>query len=177
MDTINEQWKVIRSVDTGKHKYAVSTLGRILNFTTNNIVMCKVKKETHYSYKCLVIMIKGKKKYYKVHRLVAVHFLNNYKNKTHIKFTTNDRTNCSIFNIKWSDKSEIMTTSKVGGNNKSGHRNITKLECGRFKVRKHYRGSSIARIFNTLEVAIEFRDNCDVEKIVNRRKNAFNSCV
>jgi len=174
MDIVNtsekEIWKIIRSVETGKHKYAVSHLGNIVNLTTNNIVSCKMKKEAKYTYKCLIVMILGQRRYFKVHRLVAEHFLSNPYGKTHIKFNSEDRTDCRIYNIKWANKSELMLSLTTGSNSLTGHRNIS-MRNNKFLVRKSYLGKSRSKQFATLEAAILWRDSFDIKKEMLKRED------
>ena len=114
-------------------------------------------------------MIAGKRKYFKVHRLVAQHFLSNPYGKTHIKFKSEDRTDCKIYNIKWANKSELMLSLKTGSNSSTGHRNIS-MKGDKFLVRKSYMGKSKSKQFIKLEDAIKWRDEFNIKNEMIKRQ-------
>jgi hypothetical protein len=61
---------------------------------------------------------KGKKKEFRVHRLVGKNFLLNYENKPEINHIDSDKTNNNISNLEWSTTSENITHSIRAGTHK-----------------------------------------------------------
>lgn len=83
--------------------YDISTLGRIRNNKTGNII--KPDKEEK-GYCRLTIKVNGKKKHYAVHRLVALAFIPNPENKAQVDHIDNDKTNNKVNNLQWVSNKE-----------------------------------------------------------------------
>ena len=94
-----EEWKVINDFPN----YLVSNMGNVKNNTTQNIFSPNQDKDGY-----LTIGIYDnlkKRKYYRIHRLVAIHFLpnlNNYEEIDHINHNVNDN---RLINLRWCDRS------------------------------------------------------------------------
>ena len=155
-----EQWKKIQSIETGKHIYSVSSLGRIYNHSHEKIKEGVLKHEGVYSYKCLVFQHNGIKKYHKIHQLVGEHFLDNEKQLPCLGFKDGDRTNCRLDNLEYLTHSQIAF-NRYSARSNTGHRNITQVGA-RFKVRKHYQGKSKSKTFSSIEEAIKFRNEFNI---------------
>lgn len=83
--------------------YDVSTCGRIKNNKTGNII--KPDKEEK-GYRRLTIRVKGKRKHYAVHRLVALAFIPNPENKPQIDHIDGDKSNNRADNLRWCTNKE-----------------------------------------------------------------------
>jgi hypothetical protein len=116
--------------------YLVSDLGRIIRserITTSNRplkrkVLNPSKTSTGYLEVCL--SIKGVKKNYRVHRLVAKAFLENKENKPCVNHKNSIRSDNRAVNLEWVTVKEnnIHAFEKGNGNTKKGNEsNLSKL--------------------------------------------------
>ena len=156
----NERWELIRSIETGKHEYSVSTFGRIYNHSHQKIKEGVLKHEGPYTYKCLIFQFNGVKKWHKIHQLVGEHFLDNDEQLPCLGFKDGDRTNCRLDNLVYRTYSE-MALNRFSSRSATGHKNI-QMYGERFKVRKHYKGRSKSKICDTIEEAIEWRNGLNI---------------
>jgi hypothetical protein len=93
--TVKEFWRPIK----GYLNYHVSSIGRVKNNNTNRIL--KAGKDTN-GYYIVVLCKNGKMKTHKVHKLVAIHFLNHkigIKNQV-IDHIDHDRLNNNVGNLR-----------------------------------------------------------------------------
>jgi len=76
---MTEIWKDVKEYEG---LYQVSNLGNMKSLNYNNTGKPKELKQsiTNYGYKFIELSKNGKRKHYRVHRLVAEHFLSNPKN-------------------------------------------------------------------------------------------------
>lgn len=88
-----EEWKDIKGYEG---LYQVSNLGRVMSFKTSNPKLLKPTK--HYSG---YLHIKLSKKYFSMHRLVALHFLDNPNNYEDVNHIDEDKTNNMVSNLEW----------------------------------------------------------------------------
>lgn len=79
-------------------KYEASNLGRVRNSTTKRILTPTVDK---YGYYVVCLYDKGKRHSVKVHRMVAVAFVDNRENKPQIDHIDGDKTNNTYTNLRW----------------------------------------------------------------------------
>ena len=94
----NEIWK--QSI---LDKYEVSNLGRIRNAKTKHVLSLE-KEEKGYCR--LSILVKGVKKHFAVHRLVAFAFIPNPENKSQIDHIDNNKSNNCVSNLRWVSNKE-----------------------------------------------------------------------
>lgn len=98
----NEVWKDIQGFE---NRYMVSNLGRIksLKYRHHNKIEI-LKQENNHGYKRVCLFTKnGKRKHFKVHRLVALAFISNPNNYKEINHKDEDRTNNCATNLEWCD--------------------------------------------------------------------------
>ena len=96
----NEIWKDIKGYDG---KYQISTKGRV--WSVNRQIYLKQKDVNGYKKVCLMAP-NGKKKYEYVHRLVALHFIDNPEGKPEVDHIDRNRENNNVENLRWLTKSE-----------------------------------------------------------------------
>lgn len=93
----DEKWKEIPFEIIGINNYYVSDHGRI----KNNINICNLQPDiTGY------VKIQINKKSYLVHRLVALGFLPNLKNKKQVNHIDGNKNNNKLLNLEWSTNKE-----------------------------------------------------------------------
>lgn len=93
--------------------YKVSNLGRIESLPSspkkkNIILKPKIESTNKGRYKIYSIYLyqKGIRKYFKVHRIVALAFIPNPKNKEQINHLDNNPLNNKVVNLEWATRLE-----------------------------------------------------------------------
>lgn len=87
-------WKWIEGYEG---KYKISDRGEVFSIAINSIM----KQQENFGYKVVCLTKNGKNKKYRVHRLVAIAFVENIDNKPHINHLDEDRTNNHSDNLEW----------------------------------------------------------------------------
>ena len=121
-----EVWKDIKGF---KGYYQVSNLGRVKSLdriiTTANGVVQKYKgtllstSDNGKGYKIVGLNKNGKRKRFKVHRLVAIAFLDNSENKPQVNHIDGVRDNNKLENLEWVTGSENVQHAFDSGLKKS----------------------------------------------------------
>lgn len=100
-----EVWKPIINFEG---LYEISNFGRVKSLGNNKYKVDKIIKhcisKNGYAYCTLWINCKQKK--YKIHRLIAIHFIPNPENKPFINHIDSNRMNNSIENLEWCTQKE-----------------------------------------------------------------------
>jgi hypothetical protein len=108
-----EEWRVI----TDFPNYSVSNYGNVINTKTNKMMKLNFKG----GYYCISLINNNDKKSFKVHRLVALSFINNSENKSDVNHKDKNKLNNHINNLEWNSHQEncihrskglIMTSNK-----------------------------------------------------------------
>ena len=92
--------------------YEVSNLGRIRNFKTHRILKLG---EDKCGYLHASLSKDGKSKTLKVHRLVAIMFLNNDKNFSQVNHKDGNKKNNNLSNLEWIDRSNNLKHAYKNG--------------------------------------------------------------
>jgi len=103
----------------GFENYAISNHGNVFNIQTQKFLKHHYDKD---GYKYINISI-PKKTTMKIHRLIALHFIDNLNNYSIVDHIDRDITNNSILNLRW-------TTSQINNRNKSKKINATSKYTG-----------------------------------------------
>jgi hypothetical protein len=118
-DMDGEIWKDIEGYEG---HYQISSFGRVKSLgrlMCRGYVfrMCKdtirkitVKKD---GYAEISLWIKNKSTYFRVHRLVALAFINNSKNKSEVNHINSNRLDNNVTNLEWTSKSENQCHANV----------------------------------------------------------------
>jgi hypothetical protein len=106
-----------------------------------------------------VILYGEIKKQFKVHRLVAEHYIPNPENKLEVDHINRIRSDNRVENLRWTTKSENQQNTIARKSNLLGEKNIQKSCQNCFVFRKEYNGKLYYKSFTTLEEAIKYRDN------------------
>lgn len=107
-----ESWRAAKSYP----KYYISNKGRVYSLKSNKLL--KLYKYSNYIY--IELSHKGIKHKYRLHRLVALHFLNNPDNKPIVHHKDRNRNNNDVSNLMWCTQTE----------HKELHKELDKLKKG-----------------------------------------------
>jgi hypothetical protein len=117
-----EIWEPIR----GYENYEVSNLGRVKSLNYRNTGKEKILKsyKDENGYLRIVLYKNGKGKHFKIHRLVAMMFLENSENKPFINHIDCNPSNNCVSNLEWcTQKENIQYASQLkrmhGGSKKT----------------------------------------------------------
>lgn len=121
---LNEEWKNIKGWE---NLYLISNYGRIKSlpkrknlkngyyFTTNEkILSCVYNK--YRGYYAVELKTNNKKQKFYIHRLVAMHYIDNPLNKKEVNHIDMNRKNFNINNLEWCNHYENMHHSIKNGN-------------------------------------------------------------
>ena len=97
-----EKWKDVKGYEG---LYQVSDLGRIKSFKTSRPKALTVQPDSR-GYLQIGLVKDGKRKNFKVHRLVAKAFINNEFNKPQVNHINEDKTDNRAVNLEWVTQSE-----------------------------------------------------------------------
>jgi len=152
----------------GYDNYIISNLGEIYSKKRKRNIKPWINKQkknlkdgTIKFYKCKFIGLckNGKKKNFKLHRLLALHFIPNPENKPCVDHIDGDSLNNNLNNLRWATKSENCRNRKTKGYC------ITKCK---IKRKKTYRidwpllnGKTKSKYFLTKELAQTYADSYD----------------
>jgi len=84
-------------------KYKINKNGDILNVKRNNILKPNLHKDGYYK---IGLFKDNKKKDFLIHRLIALHFIDNPDNLPVIDHKDRNKTNNNIENLRWSSVSD-----------------------------------------------------------------------
>lgn len=93
----NEKWVKIDNFD-----YYISNYGNVKN---KDGKLRKLKMD-RYGYLTIGLWKNGKAKYFTVHRLVAIHFIENPENKPQVNHIDGNKLNNNINNLEWNTAGE-----------------------------------------------------------------------
>lgn len=124
MEEIIEQWL---DVPNYEGLYKISNLGRVISLNYNKQSFCKVMASVcdKNGYKVVKLWKNKKGNLYKVHRLVAIAFVENPNNLPQVHHIDHDKSNANINNLMWVTTSENIkfnysTGGQVGKSNMKG---------------------------------------------------------
>ena len=147
-------WKTI----TDFPNYEVSDAGEVRNVRTGRVLKCVLNNGYH------VIMLFPGRNNIKVHRLVALHFIENPENKPFVDHIDRDRANNHVSNLRWATPSENTLNTDYYHHKTTGDRHHIRLTVSQtFSVQIKGRHTAVTKNFKTLEEAIAFRDQWMVD--------------
>lgn len=142
-----ETWKKI-FIDGQETNYSVSNLGNIKNDLTNKVLSQRVQQ----GYKHITLTLNnGKIKSCRVHRLVAIAFIDNPENKPYVNHIDCDRSNNIVTNLEWVTSSENSQKAVAEGRyfiNNSRLRAVVQYDLNGNKIRTFESASEAARQLN-----------------------------
>ena len=114
---MNEVYKLIQGFDN----YEISTFGNVRNKTTGRILK---ESLTGIGYYKVSLCLNGNKCNSKIHRLVAMAFIDNPDDKPFVDHIDNDKLNNHISNLRWCSNSENQRNSTLSKSNTSGIKGV-----------------------------------------------------
>ena len=105
----------------GYENYLIYPDGRVYS-KKNNIFLKPFMCGTKYYH----VSLKNDHNHYKIHRLVAKHYIPNPENKPFVDHIDRNTLNNDISNLRWVTHLENMNNQGMSKNNTSGHKNISK---------------------------------------------------
>jgi len=142
--------------------YEISDFGNVRNCKTGRILKGSERKN---GYLCVHFYVNGKNKFYLIHRLVALTFLENPENKPSVDHIDRNKQNNRLENLKWCTNSENQINTGIYSTNTSGikgvgfHKAINKYMAYIYKngIQTHL------GLFNTFEEATAVRRQAELE--------------
>lgn len=170
-----EKWKNITGYkniyqisDSGNVRSVTRSIKRKGKYGKNEIVFLKDKILTPSKIDNRYFHITLQKKTYNIHRLVALHFIENPDNKNQINHKDGNKTNNYVSNLEWNTSSENQLHSiQMGLRTTEGVKNSqTKLtEADVFEIRK------LSHTMNNVQIARLFSvSRINISRIVNRKR-------
>ena len=138
-----EECKVI----SGFENYEVSNQGYVRNKKTGLIL----KTQLTNGYHCVYLRNLDKKQKLKIHRLVALHFIQQLSGKTHVNHVDGNKENNTQYNLEWVTPKE-----------NSKHAIINGLQGSRTKVSKETKNKAISEYKNTNISQVKLSDKYGV---------------
>jgi hypothetical protein len=139
------------------HNYLIYDDGRVYSKNRNRFLKPHLNSTGYY----MINLYKdGKKKYCKIHRLVASHYIPLVDGKNMVDHIDRNKTNNDISNLRWVNNSENNLNKGVHKNNVLGHKLIRLTKNNTYKVHiKRNKKDVYQKTFKTLEEAIVGRDD------------------
>lgn len=97
---MNEIWKDVIGYED---YFQISNLGRLFSKRRNKILKCRVTKS---GYEEIHTYVNKKSVFFKIHRLVAIAFIDNPENKPEVNHIDCDKLNNKVDNLEWVTGSE-----------------------------------------------------------------------
>jgi len=98
-----EQWHSLKGVVECGNNYEVSSFGNVRSILTGKIRKSNNDKD---GYPYVELFYGGKRKTYKIHRLVALAFIPMQKDKTQVNHIDGRKDNNNVSNLEWVNSSE-----------------------------------------------------------------------
>ena len=146
--------------------YFINKNGEILSKKRKKHKILKQRK-TEYGYMRIHLTINDKGKHLRVHRLLALTFIDNPNNHKMVDHINRIRDDNRLENLRWVNRCQNAQNSKKPSTNKSGHKNIhlkTQRVNGKeysswgVEITHNHEWACTTKRFKTLEEAIVHRD-------------------
>jgi len=99
-----------------------------------------------------------KKRYFSIHRLIALHYIPNPNNYECVDHKDRNRKNNSLDNLRWCSYATNNQNIGLRKDNKLGIKNISKCQNVGYQFQKTVDGKSHVKWFKTLEEAIKYKE-------------------
>ena len=140
----------------GYPNYLIYDDGRV--FSKKNDIFLKPFK-TSKGYLQVSLWNEESKKYFKIHRLVGLHYIPNPENKPMIDHINRDKQDNRKENLRWATDTENQQNTGIQKNNKLGIKNICYGKSqNRYQYEKRINGVKHLKYFKTLQEAIDYKN-------------------
>ena len=164
--------------------YYASTDGKIYSDKSGELIELKQYPKT-YGYLYVVLRQNNKRKYLRVHRVIASTFLDNPNNLPEVNHKDEDKTNNRVNNLEWCDSSYNKSYGKRSDkvrrkvsdptiprkNNTSGRKGVWVTKYGTYVA---YMNGKYLGTYKTFEDAVKAREKAELEYLEGY-KRSYNS--
>lgn len=142
--------------------YAVSNKGNVMTVTKQKLLNINIDKAKGYPY--LQLSKNGQRKTFRVHKLVALAFVDNPENKPYVNHIDGNKTNNYITNLEW-----------VTAQENTLHAQINHLKNDNKPVMSVHLGTGERLVFNSIgECATYFNTNKgSIHRVLTGKRNKF----
>ena len=141
----------------GYSGYIIYPDGRIWSNKLNREIKSTINNAGYY---VVGLTNNKKRKLYLLHRLLAIHYIDNPENKPCVDHIDRVKTNNSLDNLRWVTHLQNCQNWGVSKRNTNGHKNIKfRKATGHYCFEKMVNGKQHSRTFKTLEEAVVYKNN------------------
>lgn len=138
--------------------YSIDNLGNVWSHKSQKYMTQYIDDNGYYAVR-LNKKPEIVRKNIRIHRLLGLLFINNPDNKPHIDHINRIRTDNRLENLRWATHAENMSNKSLYQNNRLNTQYIHKRENNTFRFRIDRYGLHHSKTFDTLEEAINYRNN------------------
>ena len=167
---MEEEYRVIKGFDN----YSVSNFGNVRNNLTGKVLKPGLCTN---GYELISLCKDGKKKTYRIHKIVGNIFLDNPHNKRCIDHKDGNKRNNNVNNLRWTTHSENNINQKLNIKNKSNFKGVCFYkQSNKWKayIKNHFIGyfdniedAIAARVKKSTELFGEYQNKCEKEININ----------
>lgn len=126
--------------------YKVCTNGDIISTVSHPKIL--KPRDNGFGYKSVCLTKDKKPKYYKIHRLVAEHFLFNPENKKEVNHINGIKSDNRLINLEWVTPKENVKHSMINGLQGGLVLSYNKSKCIKSLYKKGFNQKQLCKIFN-----------------------------
>jgi hypothetical protein len=138
----------------GYENYIIYKDGKVFNKKYNRLLRQRIDSTGYYK---VTLSKNGISKNFRIHRLLAIHYLPNPNNYNVIDHIDRNPLNNELCNLRWTTRQKNMTNRKVNKTSQTQLKNIITTKKG-YEVKIMRFGKSYRKNVKTLEDAIKIRD-------------------
>ena len=150
------------------YNYSISNMGNVRNDRTNRILQPGIDTNGYYQVN---LYKNSKMRHMKMHRLVALAFIENPDSKPYVDHKNNNKLDNNISNLRWCTLRENNQNASMKSNNSSGYKGVSYYKnLNKWRAQINIDGIKIhLGYYDTIEAATQAR--------VQRARQAFGQYV